>query len=175
VSAEHNSVTHLCSTRKGVKMAHLESETKRYVTWLPFLIDSARRTRRGWHISKQERMAHKSKVLAPLSHVFPVLRVTYERAVAGGWTPYIPPWYYPPDHPFYKPFSAELAGLVAPEPPLLVGSSSTEVDPPMGGPFPSPPVPTDGGVHETQQEGASESSLLPPPPPPAPKLPREGI
>ena len=133
-------------------MARLERETKRYVTWLPFLIDSARRIRRGWQIREKERIAPKSRIFAPLSLVFPVLRVTYERAVAGGMTPYIPPWYYPRNHPLYEPPHANLAGLVPPEPSLAPGSSSTEVDPPMGEPFPSPPVPTDVGVHETQQE-----------------------
>jgi hypothetical protein len=80
-------------------MARQERETKRYVTWLPFLIDSARWIRRGWYISEKERIPPKSKVLAPLSLVFPVLRVTYERIVAGGMAPPLPAYAYVSNDP----------------------------------------------------------------------------
>lgn len=122
-------------------MARQERETKRYIMWLPFLIDSARRTRQGWHISEKERIAPKSKVLAPLSLVFPVLRVTYERIVAGGM-------FTPDDYrlssellsrdpnDFNDPskvawlisassFSSEREGLVPPASPLPPDSSPT--------------------------------------------------
>ena len=65
-------------------MARPERETKTYITWLPFLIDSLRWTSQGWHIIEKEQIPPKWKVLAPLSLVFPILRVTYQRIVAGG-------------------------------------------------------------------------------------------
>ena len=74
-------------------MARLERETKRYITWLHFRADSVRWLRQGWRISEKERIPPKSKVLAPLSFVFPVLQVTYERIVAGGIMYPLPPYH----------------------------------------------------------------------------------
>ena len=135
-------------------MARQERETKRYVTWLPFLIDSARRIRRGWHISEKERILPKSKVLAPLSLVFPVLRVTYERIVAGGMlTPddyrlasellsRDPSSFNDPSKVAWfisaSSFASERERLVPPTSPLPLGSSPTEVDPSRGEAVPSP-------------------------------------
>ncbi len=99
-------------------MARMERETRRYITWLPFLIDSVFWTRRGWRIGEKERIVPASKVLAPLSLLFPIIRVTYERIVAGGMMPPLPG--YPPGPPIY---------------PIMLDPETGKVIPP-GVPFP---------------------------------------
>ena len=152
-------------------MARLERETKRYITWFPYLIDSPRWTHRGWHIIEKERIAPRLKVLAPLSYIFPVLRVTYQRIVEGGmihpdafrltsWMsptdpgllndPHYAAWFAPVPS---SPSEGEILG--PPEPP---GASSTEVDPLRGGPYSPMIVPTDIAVREAQQEDDSVST-----------------
>jgi hypothetical protein len=160
-------------------MARPERETKTYITWLPFLIDSLRWISQGWHIIEKERIPPKWKILAPLSFVFPILRVTYQRIVAGGMLP--------PDErreafrlasrmsndPRYANDPQYAAFLLLHlETPLPPGSSPGQADPSKGEPVLPTPVSTEVRVPESQQETASESSLLPPPPP---KRPREGI
>jgi hypothetical protein len=160
-------------------MARQERETKTYITWLPFLIDSIRWTRQGWRISEKERIPPKWKVLAPLSLVFPTLRVTYVRIVAGGMLDpeayQLATWMLSHDpssrnDPRYAAFFAStLQRPGPPETPFPPGSSLAKVDPAREGPVLPTPILTDVTVPEAQQETASESSSLPPPP--APRLP----
>ena len=65
-------------------MSYLERETVTYHTQLAFRINKARRARQGWKIAEQEQIVPKSKVLGLFLLLFPVLRVTYQRAVGSG-------------------------------------------------------------------------------------------
>ena len=65
-------------------MSYLERETVTYLTQLAFRINKARRARQGWKIEEQEQIVPKSKVSRLFSPLFPVLRVTYRRAVGSG-------------------------------------------------------------------------------------------
>jgi hypothetical protein len=142
-------------------MARLETETKTYITWLPFLIDSGRWKSQGWRISEKERISPKWKVLAPLSFVFPILRVTYERSVAGGMLPpeafRLASWLsndpsYTND-PRYAAFFASTLGAPVPlQPPLPPYSSAAKVDPSSEGPVQPDSVPMDFTGSETQEE-----------------------
>ena len=132
-------------------MARQENETKTYITWLPFLIDSVRWTSQGWHISEKERIPPKWKVLAPLSLVFPILRVTYERIVAGGMLPLeafrLASWLsndpsYSNDPRYSAFFASTMERPVPSQTPLPPGSSPARFDPSRGEPFPPMTVPT---------------------------------
>jgi hypothetical protein len=160
-------------------MARPERETKIYITWLPFLIDSIRWTSQGWHIIEKERIPPKWKVLAPLSFLFPILRVTYQRIVAGGMLDpeaiRIASWMatYEPstlNDPRYAAFFAStLPRAEPPDAPFPPGSSPAKADPASKESFPPTPVPTDITVPGTQQEANSESSSSQLPP--APRFP----
>lgn len=143
-------------------MARQERATRKYITWLPFLVDSVRWTRQGWHISEQERLPPKWKIFAPISFAFPKLRVTYERIVPGGiW--------HPDEYREAQRLAAEMLSRdpslandpalatffistqeepKPPETPLPPDSTSPQPVPPIQRPLPPPPVPAEEGGHE---------------------------
>lgn len=131
-------------------MARQERETQTYSSWLPYLIDSARWIRQGWHISEKERIPPKSKLLAPLSIVCPTLRVTYERIVDGGITP---PYPYIVSS---SVFSSEPNYTVTSDP---AASFAAEMERPVPPEIPSPPTSPPGKVDP------SSSEMIPPTPP----------